>query len=95
MKKSLIALAVVAGLSACAMGYEGGGYSYYDGYYDDFYGPVAYGYWGPDDYFYYRSPTSVVYVRDDAHHFRRDQASGWHSFHMRGQRPPDDRRPHP
>jgi hypothetical protein len=89
MKRLLTALACAVALSACATGYYdgGGGYSYYDGYYDNFYGPVSYGYWGPDNYFYYRTAPSGVYIRDDAHHFRRDNVQGWHRFHMRGQRP--------
>jgi hypothetical protein len=89
MKRLLTGLACAVALTACATGYyDGGGYSYYDGYYDNFYGPVSYGYWGPDNYFYYRTGPSGVYIRDDAHHFRRDHADGsWHRFHMRGQRP--------
>lgn len=90
MKKLVIALACAVGLSACASGYYegGGGYTYYNGYYDNFYGPVAYGYWGPDNFFYYRTGVSAVYVRDDARHFRRERGDGFHRFHMRGRRPP-------
>lgn len=100
MKKHFFsALALVlatSGLAACATGYYGasygGGYSYYDGYYDDYYGPVSYGYWGPDDYYYYSTTVNGTYIRDDAHHFRRDRADGWHQFHMRGRMPRDDHR---
>ena len=69
-----------------------GGYGYYDGYYDDFYGPVSYGYWGPDNYFYYSTTFSGPYIRDDARHFRRDRAEGWRQFHMRGQLRAETRR---
>jgi hypothetical protein len=103
MKQHLLsALALVlatSSLGACATdyyGFGGGGYSYYDGYYDDFYGPVGYGYWGPDDYFYYSHDGRGAYVRDDARHFRRDQGQGGHQFHMRGRMPhppPEHRAP--
>ncbi len=100
MKQHLLsglALGLAAsGLAACASYYGGGygggygGYGYYDGYYDDYYGPVSYGYWGPDNYFYYSTVIDGPYLRDDAHHFRRNGASGWRRFHMRG-RPRSDR----
>ena len=93
---SALALALAtSGLAACTTGYYGGGYSgysYYDGYYDNFYGPVSYGYWGPDDYFYYSTVINGPYIRDDARHFRRDEATGAHRFHMRGRAPHDDNR---
>jgi hypothetical protein len=93
---SALALALAtSGLAACATGYYGGGgggYSYYDGYYDDFYGPVSYGYWGPDNYFYYSTTVSGQYVRDDARHFQREAITGAHRFHMRGQQRAENRR---
>ena len=96
MKQHLFsALALVlatSGLAACANGYYGGGYSYYDGYYDDFYGPVSYGYWGPDDYFYYSTVVGGPYIRDDARHFHRATFQGAHRFHMRGRMPPPEHR---
>jgi hypothetical protein len=92
MKQHLLsALALglaTAGLAACASDYSygyGGGYgysryAYYDGYYDDYYGPVSYGYWGPDNYFYYSTTVS------------REAVSGAHRFHMRGQLRAENRR---
>src|SRR5262249_53270005 len=94
---SALALALAAsGLAACTTGYYGGsyggGYGYYDGYYDDFYGPVSYGYWGPDDYFYYSTVATGPYIRDDARHFHREAIAGAHRFHVRGHRPGNDNR---
>ena len=93
MKKHVVSLmglfiAAAAGLAAC-VGYYGGGRGYgtYNGYYDNFYGPVPYGYWGGDGYYYYSRVINGPYVRDDAHHFRRDAARGWRHFHMRGHPP--------
>ncbi|HTX49987.1 MAG TPA: hypothetical protein VME40_11425 [Caulobacteraceae bacterium] len=86
----LAPLAVVAllglSLGACEDTYYHGGpyaYRYVDGYYDDFYGPFYDGYWGPDDYFYYRAGPSGGYVRDNAHHFVHGAAPGFHAFHAR------------
>jgi hypothetical protein len=87
---SALALALAAsGLAACASDYSygygyGDRYAYYDGYYDDYYGPVSYGYWGPDDYFYYSTVVGGPVIRDDAQHFRRTDFEGARRFHMRG-----------
>ena len=93
---SALALALaMSGLAACASDYYsygyGGGYgygynryAYYDGYYDDYYGPVSYGYWGPDSYFYYSTAVGGPVIRDDARHFRRTNFEGASRFHMRG-----------
>ncbi|MET0545296.1 MAG: hypothetical protein ABWZ40_03205 [Caulobacterales bacterium] len=62
--------------------------SYYEGYYDNYYGPVRRGYWADDGYFYYRPHRHRDYIRDDAHHFRRHHSDGWRSFRVRGDRPP-------
>lgn len=69
--------------TACAdTGYGGyGGASYYDGYYDNYYGAVYDGYWGPDAFFYYRTAPTAVFIRDDAHHFRRERGAGFQHFH--------------
>src|SRR5690606_21870243 len=56
--------------------YYGGGLDYYDGWYDNFYGPVYGGYWAPDGYFWCQSRSSGPYLRADYRHFRRDQWSG-------------------
>src|SRR5262249_53306833 len=85
MQKVLIALAASAALltmSACVTGYESG-ITYADGFYDNSYGPVWSGYWGPDGAFYYSQRRGRPFVRDDANHFRRDAADGFRAFHMR------------
>jgi hypothetical protein len=88
-----LAGAALLGLSlgGCETTYHHGdayAYGYVDGYYDDFYGPLYDGYWGPDDYFYYRTGPSGGFARDNDHHFRHDAAQGFHSFHGRaGQAP--------
>jgi hypothetical protein len=85
----LIGAAAIVSVAACADDYYGEGYGhaspyYYDGYYDDFYGPAYGGYWGSDGFFYYQqNGRDRTYIRDDGRHFRRDAATGYHSFHMR------------
>jgi len=83
----LIGAAAVLLLSACA---DGPGYSHrdhasltlnYDGYYDDFYGPINDGYWGPGGVFYFSDAPGHPYRRDDGHHVRRDAANGFHTIH--------------
>jgi len=96
MKKLTAALLIASALliAACAdYGYGYGGGSYYSGYYDNYYGAVYDGYWGPDAAFYYRTAPTGVFVRDDAHHFRRDRAIGY--AHFRYQRHPDMPQPAP
>lgn len=89
MRKSLLtaaALSALVALSACggSYGYRGASVAVAgDGvYYDDFYGPYAEGYWGPDQAFYYRNGEGR-FMRDDAHHFRRENFSGSHMVHAR------------
>src|ERR1700734_3677979 len=53
----------------------------YDSYYDDYYGPYYDGYWAADGFFYFTDAPGHAYRRDDAHHFRRDMAMGFHSVH--------------
>jgi hypothetical protein len=81
------ALATALGMSACATGgyYDNGpyAYGYVDGYYDDYYGPFYDGYWGPDDFFYYRTGPHDAFRRDDAHHFSHRGSAGFHTFHAR------------
>lgn len=59
---------------------------YADGYYDDFYGPVDTGYWGDDGAFMYRGADQQFH-RDDAGHFRKDAAQGYHTVHTHATRP--------
>jgi hypothetical protein len=71
MKKTLALLALslsVTTLAACVddgYGY-GGGVAYgpgpyaYDGWYDGAYGPIYDGYWGSDNYFYYRHGAGIA-----------------------------------
>ena len=84
-----IGLAATA-LAACneGYGYDAGytvGTPYaYDGYYDNYYGPIYDGYWGNDNYFYYRSSDhDRDFHRGDREHFNRSQAMGgnWHAMH--------------
>ena len=95
MKKfapALCAVLAVSMLGACAVGFHdgpghGGGY-YSDAYYDDSYGPYYDGYWAADGSFYYRDTADHPYVRDDAKHFRRDNAgTGFH--HVKAHKAPD------
>ncbi len=58
----------------------GGGLSYYDGWYDNYYGPVSGGYWAPDGYFWYQSRLNGPFVRDHYRHFRRDYWGGANHF---------------
>ena len=54
----------------------------YDVWYDNSYGAVYDGYWGDDGMYYYRPSRDRPFVRDDAHHFRRDHADGYNTVHM-------------
>jgi hypothetical protein len=93
--KFLIALCAVLPalpLAACADGRGYGGVEVgatpygYDGYYDDFYGPIYDGYWGDDGAFYYRGGAGEHrYRRGDAHHFSRGApGTGGHFHPMQG-----------
>lgn len=83
-------------LSACASdgyataGYYSGHYPnraiWYDGYYDNFLGPVYGGYWGPGDVFLYPSHRGAPYVVDRGHRFRHGWSGGSHRFHYRDHR---------
>lgn len=88
MKRVLIVAAALS-LSGCAagygsVGYAGGPYAY-DGFYDDYYGPIYDGYWGGDGFFYYRGGAHErAFRRGDAAHFRRDAGPGGHFHPMQG-----------
>ena len=86
MKTTLFAVAAALALSGCAeSGYGYGPYFAGDTvYYDDAYGPIYNGYWGAGDTFYYAPSRGRPFVRDEAHHFRHDQATGYHSMHTHG-----------
>jgi hypothetical protein len=89
MKRLIIALcatippALLGGCASYGYGadvYAGGPYAY-DGYYDDFYGPIYDGYWGDDGFFYFRSgDRDRRFRRGDAAHFSRGSATGT-NFH--------------
>jgi hypothetical protein len=89
MKRVLIALLGALPLAGCAGGYYGGpagpGPIAYDGYYDDYYGPIHDGYWGDGDVFYYRTSDRGHWRHDAGGHFRHDAGSGpapgGHAFH--------------
>lgn len=79
-------------LAACAggpgSGYVGynGGWAY-DGYYDNYYGPIYDGYWGDDGYFWYRNSEGGHFHRGDRDHFRHDHPEGgdhWQTMHGDG-----------
>ena len=95
-----IALSSLA-LSACVEdGYAGLslGPVMYDGYYDNYYGPIYDGYWGGDGYFYYRrNEQDRRYLRGDRNHFRRPGGNPGRNFHpFQGQTQPQQgtRTPH-
>ncbi len=53
----------------------------YDAWYDNYYGPIYDGYWGQDDFFYFRVlPSERTFRRGDRNH-----------FHRGGENPPDHR----
>jgi len=89
-----VAAATALSLTACADmyghhdRYAYGANSYADGYYDDFYGPIDTGYWGDDGAFMYRG-TDQQFHRDDAGHFRKDSATGYHTMHAHAGHPTD------
>jgi hypothetical protein len=58
-----------------------------DGYYDNFYGPVWDGYWGPNEVFYYRKTKDNDWIADENHRFRREAARGYQAFHLPAARP--------
>lgn len=89
MKKQLmILLAATLPLGACAGGYAVGGGVGYDGYYDDYYGPIYDGYWGDGDTFYYRAHRGGRWMADRDHHFRHDMGGpGYHHMQGRGHPP--------
>jgi hypothetical protein len=84
MKRILTGVCAALALSGCATT----GYGFYRGgdvsaFYDDAYGPFYNGYWGPGDAFYYSAGRQGPFVRDEARHFRREQAAGFHGVHGR------------
>jgi hypothetical protein len=90
MKKALIAALALLPLAACAdeYGYAGPGGPgpiAYDGFYDDYYGPIYDGYWGGGGAFYYRTSEHGHWRHDHGGHFRHDMGpgpgTGGHSFH--------------
>jgi hypothetical protein len=89
MKRTILALGAALALSACAEGYGYGPHrgAYGGGdiaYYDNSYGSIYDGYWGGDGAYYYTPARGGAYVRDEAHHFRRDAAEGYRSFRGQG-----------
>ena len=86
MKRVLLGLCAAVALAGCASddyGFGGGRYgSASIAYYDNAYGPYYDGYWDGDVYLY-RARPSGAYLRDDAHHFRRDRADGFREYRGR------------
>jgi hypothetical protein len=58
-----------------------------DGYYN-FYGPLDTGYWGADGVCLYRGADHQFH-RDDAGHFRKDAAQGYHTVRTPPAHPDD------
>jgi hypothetical protein len=56
------------------------------GWYDNYYGPIYDGYWGPGDVFYYRVRPGDRFYRDDRRHFRRNEFRGGLAFRFEGRR---------
>jgi len=56
------------------------------GWYDNFYGPIYDGYWGPGDVFFYRVQPGDRFYRDDRRHFRRNEFRGGLSFSFEDRR---------
>ncbi|EGD60946.1 hypothetical protein Y88_3450 [Novosphingobium nitrogenifigens DSM 19370] len=87
LTSALLLLASIP-LAACADDYAyGGGVAYgpgpyaYDGWYDGYYGPIYDGYWGSDNYFYYRRGAGDrAYMRGDRGHFMHDAPRGPHNY---------------
>jgi hypothetical protein len=83
VKVILVSAAAAGLLCGCAEGYDVGyygspGYAVaYDGYYDDYYGPIYDGYWD-NDVFFYRAHAGDQFRRDSSQHFRRQTAQGFH-----------------
>ena len=81
IKIILVSSVAAALLCGCAEGY---GYGYggpavvaYDGYYDDYYGPIYDGYW-EGGVFFYRNNEGEGFRRGDAQHFRHQASTGFH-----------------
>jgi hypothetical protein len=94
--KMIIALSVACAalpLAGCVgEGYGSGGVAIgygspyaYDGFYDDYYGPIYDGYWGGDGFFYYRRNAGEHgFRRGDAHHFARAAPAQGHFHAIQG-----------
>lgn len=92
MKRALTVMALAVAsvpLAGCMAeyGYGGGPAIYasgpyaYDGWYDGYYGQIYDGYWGSDNYFYYRhGDGDRAYVRGDRGHFARQAPQGQHNY---------------
>ncbi|MBV9841300.1 MAG: hypothetical protein JOY99_07170 [Sphingomonadaceae bacterium] len=80
MRFKMLALLAALPLAACAADYYGGpagpGPIAYDGFYDDYYGPIYDGYWGDGDVFYYRTGEHGHFRADRSGHFRHDMPGG-------------------
>jgi len=85
MRKLILCAGAALMLASCAgPGYVGGGGVAYDGFYDDYYGPIYDGYWGDGGVFFYRSHPHGHYVRDRGGHFRHEASNGYHPMHVTG-----------
>jgi hypothetical protein len=83
MKRLLLALCATLPLAACATyGGPPGPAVAYDGYYDDYYGPIYDGYWDDGGAFFYRTSNHGHYRRGDPNHFRHDMNGGGDMSHF-------------
>lgn len=94
LSAAILAAAAVSGCTGggggvYAAGDFGPGPYAYDGFYDDYYGSIYDGYWGDDDFFYYRHGIGDRrFHRGDAAHFQRSGAHGGHFHPMQGSMTP-------
>lgn len=88
MRKFLLGAGAALTLAGCAgPAYVGGGVVAYDGFYDNYYGPIYDGYWGDGGVFFYRSGPHGRYIRDRDGHFRRNAMTGYQPMHVNGPSP--------
>ena len=81
---TMLVVAAALGLGACASkgtyGPSYGGAAWQSGWYDNYYGPIRDGYWGPSGLFFFRTGSEDGYHRDLYNHFRRHEFRGGVAF---------------
>jgi hypothetical protein len=97
MQKFLLGAGAALMLAGCASadyGGGGGGMVGYDGFYDNYYGPIDAGYWGDGDVFFYRAHAHGHFIRDTGGHFRHEAMTGFNPMHVNGPAAHGGRGPH-